>query len=440
MQDKIKVLLIVYYWPPSGGAGVQRWVKLIRYFKTQNLIPYVLAVDEKYASYLQKDYSLLKDIPDDIKIYKTKTFEPINIYAKITGKDNVPTAGFSNVDNSKPYQKIMNALRSNLFIPDPRKFWKYFAYKKATELIRKEGIKTVITSSPPHSVQLIGLKLKKNFNITWIADLRDPWTDIYYYKLLNHSFISKSIDAYYEKQVLINADKIITVSNHLKKIFSEKSAKINDKKIFIIPNGYDEEDFKNLSKKENKIFTITYTGTMAEIYKPNIFFTALKNISIQYPELKFKLQIIGKISDKIEKYIQSLNIDTEFIPTLPHSEIIKYQKNADLLLLTIPDIKNAHGILTGKLFEYLAAKNPIVCIGPKNGDAAKIIKQCNAGAIFQRDEINPLIEFLVSQIKSKGTNIFPNEKEIEKYSRQNQVKILKEIIKKPLPVSEKRLS
>jgi glycosyltransferase involved in cell wall biosynthesis len=220
-----KILIITYYWPPSGGAGVQRWVKLVKYLSVHNIEIHVLTVDEQYASYTMTDYSMLSDIPNNIHIHKTKSFEPINIYGKIFGKNKIPSSGFSNVDNTSLKQRTVNFLRSNLFIPDPRKFWNYFAIKKAKELIKKNRIEVVITSSPPHSTQLIGIKLKKMLQIKWIADLRDPWTDIYYYPLLNHSRLSKKFDQYFEKKTLEYSDAIITVSESLKNLFAKNCRK-----------------------------------------------------------------------------------------------------------------------------------------------------------------------------------------------------------------------
>ena len=181
-----KVLVITYYWPPSGGAGVQRWVKFIKYFKDQNINPFIISVDPDFASYPLIDNSLKNDIPDNTNVYLTKTNEPYSLYKKINN-NQTPYAGFANEGRPNFFQKIARFIRGNFFIPDSRKGWNNFAYKKAVEILEKENIDTVITTSPPHSTQLIGLKLKETQNIKWIADLRDPWTDIYYYKSMLHT-------------------------------------------------------------------------------------------------------------------------------------------------------------------------------------------------------------------------------------------------------------
>ncbi|MFK8005345.1 MAG: glycosyltransferase family 4 protein [Saprospiraceae bacterium] len=426
-----KLLIIAYYWPPSGGAGVQRWLKLSKYLCEQGADVHVLTVDEKYASYTQTDKSLIHDIHPKVKVHKTKSFEPINIYARMVGKENVPTAGFANVDSSSFKQKIVTSIRSNFFIPDPRKGWKKYALKKAVEIIQKENIKTVITTSPPHSVQLIGLALKKKLGINWIADFRDPWTDIYYYQLLRHTAYSKYFDARYEKMVLENADKIITVSQGCKDSFLSKTKKIPTEKIHLIANGFDHEDFQNLTEsKPNNTFTITYTGTISDQYEPQIFFDALHDLANQHSNSTLKFQLIGSLSPNIKSYINNLAFDFEFISTVPHNEINQYQKDANLLFLAIPNVSFAKGILTGKLFEYLGTKNQIIAIGPEDSDAAAVLKQCNSGEIFNRKNKQPIFEYL-----EKSFSLFLEKKlktvnnhEIQKYTRKYQANQVMDLI------------
>lgn len=425
-----KILIITYYWPPSGGAGVQRWTKLSKYLRRNNLLPYILTVNENSASYMQTDKSMEKDILPDMPVYKTKSFEPINIYASLVGRKNVPDAGFSNTNTNKLSQKIISFIRSNLFIPDPRKGWNKYAYKKAVEIIKKEDIKYVITSSPPHSTQLIGLKLKKNFDIKWIADFRDPWTDIYYYKFLRNSVLSDSVNRKYEKQVLLNSDIVLTVSEALKQLFAQKDPGINKDKIHIIPNGYDNDDFENIMKMRNEKFTICYTGTMADNYEPAVFFKILKKVMTFNPATIIQLQIIGKITEKIKNEILNEGINLEFIPVVPHNEIVVYQARADLLLLVIPNVENAQGILTGKIFEYLATGNSILCIGPEDGDAAQIINVCEAGKTFSRNNEIGIEKFLNEILNQYMTNTpnSGNRKEVEKYSRKCQAEEIIRII------------
>ena len=196
-----KVLIVTYYWPPSGGAGVQRWLKFAKYLPEFGWEPIILTVDPQFAAYPVTDYSLNEDVPAGLRIYSTPATDYFSIYRK--DKSKIPTAGFANSMDDTLKGKFLRFIRGNFFLPDPRKGWNRYAFKKASDLIDSEGIKHVITTSPPHSTQLIGLKIKKKYpEIKWIADLRDPWTDIYYYKQFYPTLLSKRIDAGYEKRFL----------------------------------------------------------------------------------------------------------------------------------------------------------------------------------------------------------------------------------------------
>lgn len=426
-----KVLIVTYYWPPSGGAGVQRWLKLSKYLNQAGVEVHVLTVHERDASYMQIDHSLEKDVAEGVQVYKTKSFEPINYYAKLVGKEKVPTAGFSNVDNSSWRQKLVNSLRSNLFIPDPRKHWKRYALPKAVEIIQREGIRTVITTSPPHSTQLIGLSLKKKLGVRWIVDLRDPWTDIYYYELLGHTQWSAKVDGRLEKAVLNGADVITTVSSGVKELFMAKAPNRAPASIHVIPNGYDPEDFEsNVKEKRDDRFLIRYTGTMSDQYDPEAFFLALDQFRKNRPEARFLFQVIGKISEKIRASIERKELPFEFIPAVPHDEIVKIQQEADLLLLVLPNIKKSKGILTGKIFEYLASGNAILAVAPPDSDIVPIIQECEAGCIFDRDQVSDMSLFLAEKYDQflQGKHRSSNMKMVNQYSRAEQALTFKALI------------
>jgi len=358
-----KVLVITYYWPPSGGAGVQRWVKFIKYFKNQNIDPYIISVDPDFASYPVIDKSLINDIPENTNVYLTKTNEPYSIYKKINN-NQTPYAGFANEGRPNFLQKIARFVRGNFFIPDSRKGWNDFAYKKAVKVLEKENIDTVITTSPPHSTQLIGLKLKETLNIKWIADLRDPWTDIYYYKSMLHTKWAKRKDLNYEKGVIEKSDKIVVVSDSIKQLLINKSNLIQESKIHVIPNGFDEEDFSVSSTNKNNKFLLSYVGTITKDYP-------LDSIKKSITNLNINLEFTGK-ADHPTKHL--LNEIAGFNNHVKHKESINLLLASDMLLLVIPKIANNKGILTGKLFEYLGARKPILCIGPTMAMPLKLLR------------------------------------------------------------------
>ncbi|MBL0048895.1 MAG: glycosyltransferase [Bacteroidetes bacterium] len=426
-----KILIITYYWPPSGGAGVQRWLKYSRYLLNSGILPIVVTVDAQKAAYPVIDNSLLYEIPKEVKVHSTDTFEPFEIYRILSRKKQIPFAGFANEGKLTLFKRTVRFIRGNFFIPDARKGWNKYAFEKCCELIEKENIDTILVTSPPQSSQLIGLQLKKKYQLKWIADIRDPWTDIYYYDKLLHTKRSKKKDLRYEREVLENADKVIVVSNSIKKMFAAKSDKIASEKIHVMPNGFDENDFKVSAPESNNEFIITYTGTITGDYKIESFLKAFKILIEKNRDTKFKLRFVGSVSGEIKNLLERiLKFNSEIIPHVAHAESVKYLLSSTLLLLAIPDVKDNEGILTGKLFEYLASQKPIICLGPVHGEAAQIISDCVAGKSFQYDAESEIHAALEHSFKNWKNGILLREKSdsYKKYSRQIQAKEIAEII------------
>jgi len=423
-----KVLIITYYWPPSGGAGVQRWVKFVKYLSAMNMEPLVLTVHPGSATYPQKDPSLASDIPETVRVFYAKSFELYSLYKKFSSNKEVPYGGFANTKKLDFKEKVIRFLRGNFIIPDPRKGWNRYALAKAKELIHTHHIDNVITTSPPHSTQLIGLELKKQLGIRWIADLRDPWTDIYYFKQMYPTFLATQIHKILEKKVLQNADRIITVSEALKKLFAEKAANIGNK-IKVIPNGYDTTDFQGLNGNVHPdIFYLTYAGTLSKEYNVGGFITALKELPEDIrPEIK--VRFIGQMPSELWERFEAAGIGNmvELKGYVPHASAIGFMMSSDLLLLIIPDVKNNEGILTGKLFEYLGSGKQILFIGPKDGDAAKVIRKTNSGVICSYDEHQQISEEIIRlfRLKKSGAPLSASN-DVSMYSREN---LTKELIK-----------
>ena len=297
----------------------------------------------------------------------------------------------------------------------PGKAWNRFAFRKACEIIEKESIKHLITTSPPHSTQLTGLRLKKKYpELKWIADLRDPWTDIYYYMQFYPSPLARMIDRRYEKLILDSADRIITVGKSLKVLFSSKIQGISDK-IVVITNGYDEDDFAGIASKAPDIFTISYIGTLSDAYPINGFLDAIELIRVKGQEIQ--LRFVGTVSQKQKALIfsKSGNSSVEFIQFVDHAKAIDYMARSSALLLIIPYHHSNKSIITGKLFEYIASGKPLVCLGPVDGDAADIIKSSGSGCTFEYGEVNEVEEF-IRDISANHELLKQND--INKYSRK----------------------
>ncbi len=415
-----KVLIITYYWPPSGGPGVQRCLKFVKYLPEFNFEPVVITVKPGKATYPVIDNTLVNEIKSNTQVHYTNTCEPFGVYKKTVGTQKIPYGGNELEFKNKIFSTVLYFIRGNLFIPDSRRGWNYFAYKKAKQIIKEHNIKTIIITSPPHSTQLIGLKLKKKFGVKWIADLRDPWTNIFYNKLFFKTFIALLIDKYYEKKVLSHADKLIVVSKSIKKLFLNKVKTDIGEKFKIIPNGYDDDDLKNVKNEMPKDeIIITYTGTITNIYNITGLLKALKNILSK--EIKIKVKLVGKVNENIKDEINKSGIDKiiEYVGYVDHLKSIEYLSKSSILLLLIPHIKNNKGILTGKLFEYLGVKKPILSIGPEDGDAAEIINKCNAGKTFDYENVTGISDFILQFTNNSIHGSYYKGNFHNNYSRHN---------------------
>lgn len=424
-----KVLVITYYWPPSGGAGVQRSLKFVKYLSRMGYDPIVLSVQEDKASYPLHDPSLLLEVPTSVKVVRTNSFEPLNILSTLIGKKNVPYGGFANANKESKKQKLLRWVRGNFFIPDARVGWITYAFKEAKRIIESENINCVFISSPPHSSQLIGLKLKEVFpTLRWVADLRDPWTDIYYYKDLLHGKRAKLKDEQLEKKVLEMADAIVVVSEPIKHSFLQKSVLIQPSKIHVLPNGYDESDFESGVSIAEGVYNITYVGTMADSYKPEIFFNVFKRVVEHYAELNIRFNFIGNAPWTLKKMVDDMGLEAfcSWGGHIGHDEAVKEMQKSNALLLIVPDTNGAKGILTGKLFEYLGAKRLILGIGPTDGDAANIIRVCAAGEMFERNQEDQLFSWMKEKIEmwKSGDEFKAGNNFIKNYTREALTKRL----------------
>ncbi|HAM83932.1 MAG TPA: hypothetical protein DFK15_11650 [Butyricimonas sp.] len=421
-----KILIITYYWPPSGGPGVQRWLKFSKYLPEFGYDPIIITVDPEKAEYPIKDYTLEQDVRADQIVYRTDCSGLYEYYKKLTKAPSAPYSGFVNEGTPSLKQKIARFIRGNFFLPDARRGWNKHAYHQAIQIIQEEKIDAVITTGPPMSTHLVGQKLKKRFHLHWIADFRDPWTDIYYYNKMYPTPIAKAIDRKYERNVLLNADQVITVSDYIKKQLAAKSPAIQASKIKVIANGFDAEDFDLIIPKED-VFTITYTGTLAADYTIDSFIHTVKRLSTSE---KLKLRFVGKVDQGIaQKLSKQLGDSVEIHAFVAHADAIKYMKSSSVLLLIIPNIEGNKGNLTGKLFEYIGSRTPILCLGPTDGDAATIIQVCKAGKTFEYDDEEGMLHFLTSLLNNFDPQSPIKENNVvNRYSRKSLTQSLIQIL------------
>jgi len=400
-----KILIITYYWPPSGGGGVQRWLKFVKYLPQFGWEPIVYAPEN--PEYPSLDQSLLKDVSKDLKIIKHRIFEPYGFYKRFVGlkkKDRINTGFLSENKKPKKAEGIAVWIRGNLFIPDARKFWIKPSVKYLVKYLKENHVDVIVSTGPPHSTHLIGLGLKKKLGIKWIADFRDPWTNIDFYKELKLSKRADNKHHQLEQEVLDNADGIVTIGKgvvkNLLKIPEETP-------ITLIPNGFDEDDFnrKESSKKEG--FTIAHFGSINKTRNPEGLWKALVKLKKINPDLvaNIKVRLFGKVDYYIFENIKKLGINehVERIDYLPHDQMIQELVDTDLLLLMINRVENADRITTGKIFEYIGSGRPIIGLGPVDGDASEILKKANAGTMLDWDDVDGIERLIKSHYENQKT-------------------------------------
>lgn len=421
-----RVLVITYYWPPAGGPGVQRWLKFVTYFRDFGVEPVVYI--PKNPHYPLKDASLLDEVPKDIKIIENTIFEPYGLSKLISGrKTKRISSGVISEKNQSVLERVMLWIRGNLFIPDARKFWVNPSVNLLGPILKEEGIETIITTGPPHSVHLIGLKLKEQLGLQWIADFRDPWTTIGYHKKLKLTTSAQKKHKELERKVLNTADKIVVTSKTTKQEFQG----LTPKPIKVITNGYDMGERKPVTLDEK--YTIAHIGSMLTKRNPCKLWKVLGELVRENPELKESLQlnfvgVVGQdILDSLNEF--GLNRYVTIMGYVPHEEAVLYQLKSQVLLLVEIDSEETKGIIPGKFFEYVRSGRPILGIGPENWEVAEMITETASGEVFnhtQETELKKVLlnwfqQFQNNSLKSSATNI-------ERYSRRELTRQLADYI------------
>jgi len=430
-----KVLILTYYWPPSGGAGVQRWLKFVKYMREYGWEPVVYTVENGEMPVI--DESLEKDIPEGTVVIKTPIWEPYTIYKRFIGrkKNDKINASFLN-ENKKTglTEKISIWIRGNFFIPDARKFWIKPSISYLSAFIQKNAINYVISSGPPHTMHLIALGLKKKYpQIKWVADFRDPWTHIDFYEKLMLSKWADKKHHIQELSVLKNASSVVSIgksmSDEFRDMYFDAGGSEADK-FKVITNGYDEADLSEKGEIKDTKFSIAHIGTLVKDRNPEVLWKVLSELVKENVAFKKQLEIklVGKVDIFVKEQIAryKLNLFVRKIDYLPHDEVIKEQQRSRVLLLLVNDTKNAKGILTGKFFEYMSSRSPVLAIGPTDGDLAEIIKETNCGLISGFGDKESLKTNILAYFN--GGYINRNETAILKYSRKGLTRKLCDLL------------
>jgi glycosyltransferase involved in cell wall biosynthesis len=421
LEKERSALLITYYWPPAGGAGVHRWLRMSRYFKENGINLHVYCPQD--AAWPIIDLALNEEVSPDLTIVRRKIFEP----HRYLGSKNNPNKGAGITQNKKAglVQRFIIWVRGNLFIPDARVCWIRPSARFLKNYLKEHPeIDTIISTGPPHSMHLIARRLKQKFpTLNWVADFRDPWTEIDFYQELLPGKWADSRHKRLEKAVLSEANTIVTVSAAC----AEGLSSIVGRKVEVVTNGFIFPDFDEKQVELDKKFTIAHFGSMPYSRNPDALWIALENLLVKLPALREHLEIklVGSVDFKIHEILEEKGLATyvNSISSVSHAESLQLQRQTQLLLLIANNSGNTKGILTGKFFEYLGAKRPILAIGEKESDLQEAMHNTQAGLFadfWEAEEIGAYLEtcytkFLLGENYHKAINLDPySTKELTK--------------------------
>lgn len=426
-----KVLIICYYWPPAGGGGVQRWLKFVKYLPEFGWDPVVYVPEN--ADYPLLDFSLETDVSPRATVIRQPIIEPYDYYRRLIGmkKKNKLDPGFLSQGKKLSWrQKIGVWIRGNLFIPDARCLWINPSVKFLIRYVRQNPVDCIISTGPPHSCHVIAKKLKEKTCIPWLADLRDPWTQIDYFNDLKLNFISRYLHQRLERKTLNAADQLSVIGPTMAKML----ANITITPIEILTNGYDEADIGDIDVQLDSKFSIAYIGTINDAQNPLVFWEALSALHQENHELMEHLviRIVGKAEQSVWESIKYYQLEdwVDNVGYVDHLKSVTYQRQSQILLLIINNTWNNKLIVTGKIFEYITSGRPIICIGPPDGDAAKILESTQSGKTFDYSELKFLKDHLVDLYNEYkvGKLITHKHQHYESFNRKNITKRLSDIL------------
>lgn len=424
----MKVLVVTYYWPPAGGPGVQRWLKFVKYLPQYGIEP-VIFIPEN-PNYPILDNNILNEIPEDVEIIKQPIFEPYK-FANMFSRKKTKQLSSGIFQDKEPsfIGKLLLYIRGNFFIPDARKYWVKPSVKSIVKYVNENPVDAIITTGPPHSVHLIGMKIKEQLGLRWIADFRDPWTTIGYHNKLRLTKKSADIHRKLEFDVLNNADNIIVTSPSTKEEFSE----ITNQPIAVITNGYD--DFVVGEKVMSKKFSIAHIGSLLSGRNPIMLWKALSSLINEITGFSDDLEItlVGTVSDNVIQSMTDLKLG-QYINDLgyvSHDKARKLQFESQILLLVEIDASYTKCIIPGKLFEYMQTERPILGIGPEGADFKRIIQETNSGKAFDYGDYDEIKSTILDWYKTyKNGQLKANPIGLKKYHRSLLTGELSSLIKK----------
>ena len=427
----MKVIIVSYYWPPSGGSGVQRWMYFAKHLVENGIEPIVVTISPENAAYSTFDESLVKQVEHIETHHTTGGFQILKFYSFLKSgntKKQIPVGDIGDKKKSK-FDKLSAYIRANYFIPDARVGWNKKAIPEIEKIIKKEKIDFIITTGPPHSTHLIGLEIKNKYNLKWVADFRDPWTEVYYNNLFKRNKRADLKDKSLEIRVLNKADLVLTVGPSMRKMLADKLPN-NESKVHTILNGFDEEKLSLIQGKRYQEFTIAHIGIWTLQQANTEIVSALKQIASENKDWQIRFVLVGNIHPEIIQNLQNIpNLIVDHRGKVSHQDALQEMMNADLLLNCQADIPNSKLIISGKHMEYLATGNNMIVIGNKEGDAAELMKANEKARMISQKDVqelkNSIIYFYQLERKTPLYNL-----EMNQYSRKSTAKELADLLRK----------
>ena len=421
------VLIISYYWPPAGGISVLRSLKISKYLVDNGWNPVVLTVGN--PQYPIIDDNNLKHIHPECKVITADAFQPFSLYKKLTNRKKKDTlANVLNANSGKTgfIHKLSVWVRANFFIPDARSSWIKPAVKHASNYIKQHKIDAIFSDGPPHTNTVIAYQLSKKFNIPWLMDWQDPWTEVDYYKMFP---IGKRADRKHkalEQACLKQCSAMTIVSPTWKKDVENLGAKNVD----VIYWGYDKEDFKGLTKNITDKFIISHVGLLGEDRVSESLFSAISDLCIREDGFreKVKLVFIGTVTNRINELILKYQLESicEIQSQIPRKEALQLILDSDINLLLLNIAENAKGRVPGKLFEYIYANNSILNLGPLDCDVDTILRELEIGTTCAYEDKAGIINFITKEFNKTQEETY--KRDLYKYSIQYYTKRIAEIL------------
>ena len=439
-----RVLIITYYWPPTGGSGVQRWVKFAKYLPDEGWQPVIYTPEN--PEQLAVDTSLEAEIPSEAEIIKTHITEPYELYKKFLKKSGHSKEAVEvnpvNAQNKSFAQKAAMWVRGNLFRPDPRCLWIRPSVKFLKKYLEEHPVDLIVSTGPPQSMHLIGLKLSRATGIPWIADFRDPWTKIFYFKHLSMTRTTERWHKRMEKKVLDEATAVVAVSPLVQQDFQA----MTQTPVELITNGFDECDFRNESAQEedctdlchgaaggpDRKFVITHTGLFAADGNPTTLWKVLADKCEKDDDFRTKLviKLVGKTDEQVIESIKAAGLEGNLVNLgyQPHVVAVEEQRSASLLILPLRKEPEYKAVLPGKLFEYLASWRPVLGIGQPDGAMSMILNTTKTGVVLNWDDETSIARYIDLCWKRhlKG-ELTVDDADISQFTRRNLTRRMTEL-------------